>query len=258
MLTLAVVHGGTTSSASSEASTSSTAEAATIATTHHANHRLEHGHWIASAKAATSWNTLAADILSLRHHCQLSTLEQGLTQVLCSDGALFVDKLNVRLSTNYKSEYMVIYLPEWLLSLEVLPDMDGGDLAAAVEMLSERGIICTVVNILDKDTSLITVIAISRGCFGRIDFVLDFGARTFLAISKGFLVYRYQFDVLGNIRLKMWEIRSEEEIIHQLVGEVNQIVTYSLQARLGVSASHSRALLDREVRLLLNGLPFRL
>ena len=256
MLTLAVVHGGTTS-ASSEASTSSTAEAATIATTHHANHRLEHGHWIASAKAATSWNTLAADILSLRHHCQLSTLEQGLTQVLCSDGALFVDELNVRLSTNYKSEYMVIYLPEWLLSLEVLPDMDGGDLAAAVEMLSERGIICTVVNILDEDTSLITVITICRG-FGRIDFVLDFGARTFLAISKGFLVYRYQFDVLGNIRLKMWEMRSEEEIIHQLVGEVNQIVTYSLQARLGVSASHSRALLDRGVRLLLNGLPFRL
>ena len=154
---------------------------------------------------------------------------------------------------------MVIYLPEWLLSLEVLPDMDGGDLAAAVEMLSERGIICTVVNILDEDTSLVTVIAISRGtCFGRISFVLDFGARTFLAISKGFLVYRYQFDVLGNIRLKMWEMRSEEEIIHQLVGEVNQIVTYSLQARLGVSASHSRALLDREVRLLLNGLPFRL
>ena len=154
---------------------------------------------------------------------------------------------------------MVIYLPEWLLSLEVLPDMDGGDLAAAVEMLSERGIICTVVNILDEDTSLVTVIAISRGtCFGRIGFVLNFGARTFLAISKGFLVYRYQFDVLGNIRLKMWEIRSEEEIIYQLVGEVNQIVTYSLQVRLGVSASHSRALLDREVRLLLNGLPFRL
>lgn len=105
MFTGALVHGWTTSSASSEASTSSTAEAATIATTHHTEHRLEHGHWIASSKAATSWDTLAADILSLRHHCQLSTLEQGLTQVLCSDGALFVNELNVRLSTHYKSVF---------------------------------------------------------------------------------------------------------------------------------------------------------
>ena len=53
-------------------------------------------------------------------------------------------------------------------------------------------------------------------------------------------------------------MRSEGEIIDQVVREVNQIVTYSLLAQLGVSASHSRALLDREVRLLLNGLPFRL
>ena len=135
--------------------------------------------------------------------------------------------------------------------------MDGGDLAAAFEMLSERGFVSAVVNILDEDTSLVTVISICRG-LGWVGFLLDIGTRAFLAICKGFFVYRYQFDVLGNIRLKMWETRSEGGIIHQLVWEVNKIVTYSLQARLGVSASHSRALLDREVRLLLNGLPFRL
>lgn len=38
--------------------------------------------------------------------------------------------------------------------------MDGGDLAAAVEMLSYGGVIGTVVNILDEDTSLITVVAV--------------------------------------------------------------------------------------------------
>ena len=36
--------------------------------------------------------------------------------------------------------------------------MDGSDLAAAVEMLSQRSFIGTVVDILDKDTSLVTVI----------------------------------------------------------------------------------------------------
>ena len=89
--------------------------------------------------------------------------------------------------------------------------MDGCDLAAAVEMLSERGLVSTVVNILDEDTSLVTVVSISRG-LGRIGFVLDIGTRAFLAICKGFFVYRYQFDVLGNIRLKMWEMRSGQEI----------------------------------------------
>ena len=87
---------------------------------------------------------------------------------------------------------MVIYLPEWLWSLEVLPDVDGGDLAAAVEMLSYRGVIGTVVHVLDEDTSLITVVAvgISFGFAWIADFGLCFWTRTFLAIGKGFLVYR--------------------------------------------------------------------
>ena len=94
----------------------------------------------------------------------------------------------------------VKYLPEWRLSLEVLPDVDGSNLAAAVEVLPEGRFVGTVVNILDKDASLVTVVpGFSLALAG---FVHGIWQLTFLSVFGSFLIYINQFDVLTNIVLK--------------------------------------------------------
>ena len=79
------------------------------------------------------------------------------------------------------------YLPEWLLSLEVLPDVDGSNLAAAVEVLPEGRFVGTVVNILDKDASLVAVVPVFSLALAH--FVLGFWQLSLLTVIDSFLIY---------------------------------------------------------------------
>ena len=65
--------------------------------------------------------------------------------------------------------------------------MDRSNLAAAVEVLPEGRIVGTVVNILDKDTSLVTVVP--GLSLALADFVVGCWQLTFLSIIDSFLIY---------------------------------------------------------------------
>ena len=73
-----------------------------------------------------------------------------------------------------------------MLRLEVLPDVDVGDLAATVEMLSQRRFISTVVNILDEHAPFVTIFV----CFALAEFVIALLALLELTFFAFFLIYR--------------------------------------------------------------------